>query len=745
MINPNWIFAGSELTSTADIDAALSQAADGLDSVPEGFFVRVTAHLFRALAQQPSLEQSEDDESMIPPSLDDLSMRLRGASLAIFPPIPQSHKVVDDSELVALMLKTPLWLRGMETGQAVVADIGDEELRTIREIDLLNVVESQRNRAILSVSDGHFELPSGAHTTHFFRLAECLIDVNDLDRIVYWIARDMESQRKKGSEFSELLVLVDNPSTLIIALRLAQLFPRIRYECVHAYPERPGGGSELKDWIDSRLSGRTRLHCIMSVASTGSFVKLLSDAARKLGIATYCSVLYATEKQASLEPYCTLHIDGFHHFNNASTCTLCKDNNSSVFRIDKAQYFLTERKQDAVGLPFSRFKKQRSFLERYGSVGGVLRTHVNDPGWKGGRHRAFSVDVTPLLAVNDFRIEIQQKIKEAAPDLIVVPSHPAAHAIGQYLKSELGMHVVSHPTLRLDTSHEEDCGIAEAISAAKSMMIVDDIAYSAERIQAYVKALRESPEDFKIPDRVTILPLLVLPHDDAKWSTAVRGIESDHDGKVLKIASLYHFALPDWDERCCPWCIESRQLKELSSAFDEDDSDETDSRGTLLDNSDAGLTGLDWMSIRRGFTASTLGTGSPILSVGAIPSQVLFSCASAVQQARHSDDSARLSPDRFPRSSVLGVRVVEDNQNETLLVICLLRCLLRSEIEEKAKAYLRGQILRIGIKNSQEPDRWALQELLLAQLRGMASWIDDKVSRETAYVEAGFQSFLDET
>jgi hypothetical protein len=75
------------------------------------------------------------------------------------------------------------------------------------------------------------------------------------------------------------------------------------------------------------------------------------------------------------------------------------------------------------------------------------------------------------------------------------------------------------------------------------------------------------------------------------------------------------------------------------------------------------------MSVHGHLVPPSFGKDSPLLRADASPMQVLFACASAVQQVRTAKDKNRLDPEGFPKSTVLGVQVIRDFQNETLIVI----------------------------------------------------------------------------
>jgi hypothetical protein len=743
MKNPSWMFVRGDFRTVADIDAALSAPGGELDGSPLAYAVRVHHELFRELMQPSVLEAERASVANEQSSLDILATRLKGNGLAILPVVPPLHELAADSSLTSLLTVKPLRLSEEDGKCATFVHADEEQIQQLRTSELAAVVLRHRQRALLSVDNGHFELPSGAHTSHFFRLAECLTNVDDLDIIVYWIARDMAV---RGADVRRWLVLVDNPSTLVIALRLAQVFPKVavRYDCLPAYPEYSNGVSDLKAWLEDRMSDCDSVYCIVSVSSTGKFTKALSSASKDLNFDPKYSVLYATTPDATDGAYCVLEIPAYWHSSTAEQCVACQRQDSAVFRIDKARYFLTERNVTSVALPPPLFATQKRFIETYGRCDGVLRVHVDDASWKGGRLRAFSIDVPSLMGVTEFVGEIAEKIREItpSPDLVVMPSHSGARSIGDFLGKNLGVEIVYHSNLRLDPTKPEDQTVARAISNATSLLIVDDVAYTFERIQAYVRAIREAGTAYQAPPRVTLFPLLVLASNDAEVETAIRGIEADHDGRVLKVLYLHRFPLPNWDEKCCPWCLEAQRIRQLPHAFGEDEADKTDERGALLSDHEKGLNGSAWMSVHGGLNPPLFGRDSPLLYAEATPMQVLFACASAVQQARTVRGPNRLNPEGFPKSTVLGVQVLRDFQNETLLVVCLLRCLLSTEMAQESRKYVLEMIEQIGGATHQSPDLWALQEFLLSQMRGLATQMEHEVKRQEIYAKAELSAFL---
>jgi hypothetical protein len=721
MVTKGWVFVGRKLASIDDIDAALSRSEDDFHGAAAGYVARIDCHLFLSIAV-PKFQ-------VIDEAWERIKFRLKGTSLILLPALPSAHEVFSNPDLTSAISLPPLEAFLTEEGTLEIRSLKFETISSIREEELSKIVEFNSKRALLTVDNGHFELPSGAHTSHFFRVAECLSRVDDIDCLVYWICRDLLSYVGEMHEKSKLLLVVDNPSVLILATRLVHTVPSlaITCECLQAYPESGDAIDELKDWIDARLDDRQRLFCVISVSSTGSLKSAIAHACTPLNVEPGFSVIYSTNPIDAKDAYCDLHIEGYQHSKDQAHCDLCnKLVGNSVFQIDKARYFLTQRNVETTPLPQKLFAAQRTFIERYGCYDNVLQNHVNDPNDQTPRHHAFYVDVQTLMSNADFRAELLAKVKAMSPmpDTVISPDHEAGRTIAGFLMAELGVKVGYHNTLRLDVNRDKE--LVVLISSSKSLLIVDDLAFSGERLRIYSRALRESGDTYTAPPFVTFFPLIVLAPDERQWSKTVRGIESDHPGQQRKVTFLYRVPLPSWDRKQCPWCLEAKSIEKLG-VFENDDSDD---RGVHLANVEIGLRNGRWINCDSGLKVPVFGSHSPLLSAGATATQVLFTCASALQQARTADENGtiRLNPDGFPKSTVLNVAVLRDFQNETLIAICILRCLSKNEVSEALKVYVCERAIRIT-NGPDGHDLWALRELLLAEKRGIARRIEDAALR----------------
>jgi hypothetical protein len=482
--------------------------------------------------------------------------------------------------------------------------------------------------------------------------------------------------------------------------------------CLAAYPESADAAAEMREWLEKLPSDLGLFLLVVSISSTGSLSKMVTVACEELNISAEVSTLYQTTESAGDAAFCSLELEDYEHFHDMHTCAICARGEATVFRIDRARYFLHERRIRKVALPPKTFEPSKPFLEQFGGKSGVLLAHVRDPNDVNPRHHAFYVSVHALLKCSAFVDQLTAVILDMKPaiDLVVVPDHPIGHEIADLLHARLAITVVVHNDLRVDPHDPSHASLLETVAASKHLLIVDDLSFSGRRIQAYNRALREG--NFETPDTVTFFPLIVLCESADAWNRVVRGIEDHHGDKKRFVKFMYELPLPDWDERKCPWCVERKQLEGLPAFGDEIQN----IRGARLQQL-SGLESDGW--VNTDVQVPKLGKSSPILPYGSDSIQVLFSCAAAVQRARtHEDPVKRLDPQGFPQSGLLHESVFAHFQNEMLLNVCLLRSVRPSELSDELRGHLVEKLARLE-RSEDLHDAWARGEFEIARRRGM--------------------------
>lgn len=728
----DWVILPGRSNTTQDIDALLSASEDDYHGTAQGYVARISCALF-ADAVTPPITGSHTEWEKV-------AYRLNGKNLILIMALPSPFELTNSSAYLDLISIGPIRYQIDAEGHYAFSAADPDEAASIRQTDLTHIVRRHQKNAILNLNGGHFSLPSGAHTSHFFRLAECLTSEQDIDSLVYWIALDFWRAFNAVPDEPRILLLVDNPSIFVLAIRLIQLFPKYRIKCesLSAYPDANTADDHIETWVHQHISDVDQIYWLVGVSSTGILSTAIQNAAGKFKKSFASSALYATTPGLAGQTYCDLAIDDYYHVPNSTECMLCNPG-APVFQIDKARYFVSQRHIHRTSIPPALFQPQKSFIEKYGAQPGILLNHIDSPNDGKPRHHSFYVDVSKLLKREDFRAEILAKLSNISPppDVIVLPSHATGEEIGNFLRENCVARIFLHPNLRLDLSAPEEAELARAISAAQSLLIVDDVAFTGSRLQIFNRSMREANGAYKTPPNVTFFPLITIPEDWSKWQKMERGIISQHPGQLRNIIYLYSLILPFWGRDACPWCNEELKIQKLDLFSDS----ESDSRGIKLGKRELGLASNDWINAGRESTIPNFGAQSYILDEGALGIQTLFSCASAIQQARTGfNPKFLLDPTGFPKSTVLDSAVVEHYYTEMLILVSLLRCLRRDEVDDDFRKFVMNKAIAIA-RDQNHVDRWALRELLLASKRGLASRIEDAALRREVYEAANFTAF----
>lgn len=725
MSTSEWVFLDHPILTLQDIEATLTNFELDYNRNATGYVIRLTSEAYRDAISRPNQSIWAD-----------ISLRLQNLQLILLPALPSASEIADDSSLACLVESNLMSVRPSEDPARLLPVTGDC-VEHIRKLDLSHLANAHRAQAILTVQGGHFVLPSGQHTSHFFRLAECLSSIDSVDRLAYWTARDICGQLT-GRKPKSLLLIVDHPSMLVLALRVSQVLPsiKIKIRAIREYPGITTGEDQLEDWVRQQVGDSDAVHCIVGVSSTGGLSRIVERACEASQSKATLTIIYSTIASPTPSAFCRLDIENYKYSRKGESCELCLDTTrSNRFYIDPSRYFLHERLNEVVPLPPPLFDPQKSFLKAYGEIDGVLKVHIDDPNDETGRHHAFYIDIAELLGCEGFVEEVIEGVRNIQPDLVVIPPHAVGHTIAKLIRNNFEMPVHLHKDLRLDVmANESDALLATALNTAKSLLIIDDLAFTGRRLHTFNSALREAGSVFNSPSIVNFFPLIAVPESLDKWAQFRRGLCGNHPGQTRQLISLYTIQLPHWGIDYCPWCAECRQIERLPT-FSDDDSDE---RGNVLNDKDAGLYSNGWVNVSPGEQVPILGEKSPLLDGGASSIQTLFACASATQQAR-SRKERPLNGKGFPLSYVIDSAVIRDFTNETLFVVSLLRSLLTGEVCDEFRQHVAR--LAAAAASSEPHNRWALREFLLSVKRGLSDEIAEG-DREQAYVLVGFRGYL---
>jgi hypothetical protein len=731
-------FSTTVITQMSDLEHAVAQIPDLSLLDADGLALRIAAPLWLELMS------AYDTDAKVESVAEALEVQAqavarRAPGISVFA-VPDGHSAAT-AQPPYVARHAPRLLFSGDGGAAVFQPVDSAKVAEIRQQDLSQCIEAARTRCVIcAASNFHFALPSGAHASQFLRLAEAFVDIESVDRVAYWVALHIESKLPPLQGSGHFALLVDHPSMLILAARV-QLLVSVRLEVV-AFPTYPSDVETRTATFDllKRVSARCpRVFVLIGVASTGRLVRFIDRWARESpNVDVDPTILYSVQAIDGASSLCRLELPEYRHFASADSCELCSTQSHPV-AIQSANYMVGYAPAQPVALQRSFFDEQRPFLERWGQHPGVLRVHYNDPNEATARHHAFYVDVGTLLNLEEFQEELLAAVRILLPkpDGVAVPDHPTALRIGRLASEALGV-----PLILLDAAllSKGQGPVDSTLAEATCLLVLDDVLISGTRLDVINRFLREYRAE-RAPklDRIHFLTLLATPSSGKKYQERLNGLTGNH-AWTATLSHLHKFILPDWhSDLRCPWCREQAVLSRLAQSSGEFDGPLAD-RLADLSNPDAGLYEAAYFVAAKATVLPGLGSNSALLHAGATPLQVLFACASAVQQLRHADKNA-LNAEQFPVPTYIAERVFAANYTERVIWLGLLRSLKGNELEPLLKACLR----RAALDESDEQRHLVHAELAMAWIAGKLDAIEVSAPSRRFFETVGipWQSLFD--
>ncbi len=251
------------------------------------------------------------------------------------------------------------------------------------------------------------------------------------------------------------------------------------------------------------------------------------------------------------------------------------------------------------------------------------------------------------------------------------------------------------------------------VASARCVLVIDDVFISGTRLDVINRFLREQrAQQLPSLENIHYLTLLATPASERKYRQRRSGLVGNHAWSAT-LDHLYKFPLPDWHTPGqCPWCKERKELSRLARVIGDLDGPLSGRLGQLNDTQH-GVTNALYFVGSPDTAIPTLGSNSVLLREGATALQVLFACASGMQQLRNADQDA-LNADQFPAPAYLAERVFSEHYTERIIWLGMLRALKGNELEAVLKGYLR----RAALAEDDAQRRLVFAELAVAALLG---------------------------
>ncbi len=712
-------FSSVVVSSCEDLEHAVAQINDSDLRSEDKIAIRVRVALWRAL-----LNEDPKVREVVLSQVELIRRRAKNFDVLLF---PDGHDVTFYCDVDAVFDLRPRILISASASEIFFSPLTAKVFAELRHEDLSEVIKVSLPRCVIcSSSNHHFCLPSGAHSSQFVRLAEAFTNISVVDRIAYWAALYILDRHANMSDADPICIVVDNPSMLILSARIQKMLgPAIEIFSLNSYPscvESNRAVIELLSELDRRVK---KIYLIIGVSSIGGLGKFVSDI-------NNCNVeaftLFSLSSGCGADFFCKPEIEGYEIYASKDVCSLCQAGSTPV-EIHGSTYMAGHTPASPVPLKPDLFMSQKDFIGKYGQHPGVLRVHYDDPNESTPRHHSFYVDVSSLFLIDDFRAEVLRFIEKLPrkPDIIISPKHTVGVLIGEFAASVLGCeyYAVEPPLF------DGEDGFITAISNSRNVLVVDDVFITGSRLDSFNRAFREESMLSQNFENISYFALIATPPSEKVLSERLRGLTSGH-GWNSTVDFLYQVVLPNWHRSMdCPWCLEHKVLDDLMQQEVLLDTPLDERMVALLDKKSGLQDGC--FSIPPGSAVvPPLGAESVILPEYSTPLQVLFACASALQQSRTSESSP-LEPNAFPVPRYLAKRVFSNNYTERMIWLALLRSVKSSELEPELKEFF----LEIVSARKAEP-QYIMREIALAWLCGKFGKIEDAQDVRDFFVSCGF-------
>jgi hypothetical protein len=164
------------------------------------------------------------------------------------------------------LTKKPSFVGGPQNVQLT----DDEFLAAVRELEML--AHLQRTGAVYRLTDGHFQLPSHAHSDTYIRVADAFDDIWVVRRIVDWLQHHLSKNTVLLSDTWTTLPVMQE-----LAARAERAFSGVRLPILTfaEYPNTESGRNRLET-LSALFSGagEARIFALVSVVSSGNLLSI---------------------------------------------------------------------------------------------------------------------------------------------------------------------------------------------------------------------------------------------------------------------------------------------------------------------------------------------------------------------------------------------------------------------------------------------------------------------------------------
>jgi hypothetical protein len=418
-----------------------------------------------------------------------------------------------------------------------------------------------------------FRAPSKEYCKQFFRAGNVQKHRGTVDAFFFWMLPWLKNCHALVADTWTISSIALNTSRLLA--RYAPELGRCKVDMLAEYLDGSPEAESAADAVFNRVLHGTAgvVLTLFSACMTGGAagrLLALTDRHECSNVIFRFGALYNLNSNLPIECLCELfkecEPECFAHSKELT------DREVHVIDIDKTIYFPTVTKETVVDIDDPVAKPAKAFFAEYGTAGAFFVHRDSHVAGKPFRHHAIYPDLLVLMKVERFKVAFRKVLAQldTVPALVITPPHEAGKAMADFACTflttlrDLPVRQWQHLDLVFprepEPSDDELKQVLHQMNHQSSILILDDVSVSGDRLDRYSKSLR----DLEFKGQIHYMVGLARPVRQSKWDKLKRNLQyRDGHAKKHTLGYVEFLLLPDWDSDRCPWCIEHKLYERM--------------------------------------------------------------------------------------------------------------------------------------------------------------------------------------
>ena len=595
---------------------------------------------------------------------------------------------------------------------------------------------ARKSDALLSARNGFvYKAPSGQFVRQFLRVGNIQKSRQAINAVFFWMLPYMKHC---------CAIIVDTWSISSIALNSARLLERYqkgircRVDMFSTYFDGSDNSYSIADNIlqHTCLEENSSVLVIFSAVRSGRSLSQSQSHFEEVKPHQQFRYLaiYTLDNTSQVDALCS---------RLSSPAFDSVDGNDAVITIDASSYFPVTVKDKPLNIRKSNASPNKDFFDSFKGAR-VLRIHrdVHDLSGNKLQHHAFDIDVESLLEKTEFLDLFHTKLNTLNEiSIVVVPPHNAGKKMGneacKYLEVKNGVtpKLIIHADLDPRDICQEVKDVFRDTYSQTNILILDDVSTTGQRLSDYQTSLRK----LEFCGHISYLVGVARPDDDSVWDNRIRNLKfrgSNHPNHTVEYVEK--IVLPNWDEKRCPWCMESswlsREIRKTDGFNPVSRNLAINRHRTLLKAADGeGLINeVFWIPPTQ--LRPTITRGSIFVHHdGAAEADIVASVAGAIQRMRVNEKEEQCLRYDFPQPRILAPENYlgpAPSFNDHILKMSILRSALASELRRWNDQEERQRTKQIQDSFIKDQDSMALEYIVAMTQRKISLTENSQINGE---------------